>query len=118
MFFGIGLSGLLVAALSARIGSAVMQGSLFGVGGLAGVMIGIIIGYPLGLIIGIIVIKKIFRFNGSILFGALGCISGTVLTFVLAEPLNLNITPTLLFSVLFVSSVALCTTGFLLRRKN
>jgi len=113
---GIGIFGVFFGFVAALLGAWIMQGRLFGLGGLAGALGGIIIGYPLGVIIGIIVVKRIFHYQGSILLGIVGVVLGGAITIGLAEPLNLNLNPTVLFTVFFLLVPVLCTAGFRLKK--
>lgn len=113
---GTGIFGVFFGFVAALIGALIMQGQLFGFGGLAGALIGIIIGYPVGVIIGIIVVKRIFHYRGSILLGIVGVVLGGAIPVGLAEPLNLNLNPTVLFVVFFLLVPVLCTAGFRLKK--
>jgi hypothetical protein len=111
------VTGLAFGALAAFIGASVLHGDLAGFGELAGALTGMVAGYPIGVIVGIILVKKLLHYQGSIMFGSLGSLCGVVLTIGIAEPLNLNLHPDLLFASFFLASPLLGTLGFNLRRK-
>ena len=113
---GIGIIGVLFGIIAALIGAFIMRGQLFGFGGLAGALGGIILGYPIGVIVGIIVIKKFFHYPGSILLGIAGGIVGGVIIIALAEPLNLNLNPNVLFALFFLLVPVMCTAGYRLKK--
>ncbi len=116
MTIGLGIIGIAFGLVGALIGGKVLGGDSFGFGALGLALGGIIIGYPTGIIVGIISIKKILHRRGSLLFGILGSIFGAVVTIVVAEPLNLNSNPNLLFGVFFLSVPLFCLVGFFLKR--
>lgn len=116
MTIGLGIIGIVFGLVGALIGGKVLGGDSFGFGALGLALGGIIIGYPTGIIVGIISIKKILHRRGSLLFGILGSIFGAVITIVIAEPLNLNSNPNLLFGVFFLSVPLFCLVGFFLKR--
>jgi hypothetical protein len=68
--------------------------------------------------IGMIIFKKLLHYNGSLLLGLIGVIAGGVLPFVLAEPLNLNLDPNLLWASIILGSPLVGTAGFYLRRRD
>jgi len=116
MTIGLGIIGIIFGLVGALIGGKVLGGDSFGFGALGLALGGIIIGYPTGIIVGIVSIKKILHRRGSLLFGILGSIFGAVITIVVAEPLNLNSNPNLLFGVFFLSVPLFCLVGFFLKR--
>ena len=116
MAIGLGITGIVFGLIGALIGGKVLGGDSFGFGALGLALGGIIIGYPTGIIIGIVSIKKILHRRGSLLLGILGSIFGAVITIVVAEPLNLNSNPNLLFGVFFLSVPLFCLVGFSLRK--
>ncbi len=116
MTIGLGIIGIVFGLVGALIGGKVLGGDSFGFGALGLALGGIIIGYPVGIIVGIISIKKILHRRGSLLLGILGSIFGAVITLVVAEPLNLNSNPNLLFGVFFLSIPLFCLVGFFLRK--
>ena len=116
MTIGLGLIGIVFGLLGALIGGKVLGGDSFGFGALGLALGGILIGYPTGIIVGIVSIKKILHRRGSLLLGILGSIFGAVITIVVAEPLNLNSNPNLLFGVFFLSVPLFCLVGFFLKR--
>ena len=115
MVIGIGIVGIIVGIAGALTGAFIMKGQLFGFGDLAGALMGLIVGYPIGVMVGIILINKVLHYRGSLLFGVIGSILGAFLTMGLAEPLNLNLNPNILFGVFFLSVPLLCTIGFRLK---
>ena len=116
MTIGLGIIGIVFGLVGALIGGKVLGGDSFGFGALGLALGGIIIGYPTGIIIGIVSIKKILHRRGSLLLGILGSIFGAVITIAVAEPLNLNSNPNLLFGVFFLSIPLFCLVGFFLKR--
>ncbi|MFC1989339.1 hypothetical protein ACFLVW_02055 [Chloroflexota bacterium] len=116
MTIGLGIIGIVFGLVGALIGGKVLGGDSFGFGALGLALGGIIIGYPTGIIVGIVSIRKILHRRGSLLLGILGSIFGAVITIVVAEPLNLNSNPNLLFGVFFLSVPLFCLVGFFLKR--
>ncbi len=116
MTIGLGITGIVFGLLGALIGGKVLGGDSSGFGALGLALGGIIIGYPIGIIIGIVSIKKILHRRGSLLLGILGSIFGAVISIALAEPLNLNSNPNLLFGVFLLSVPVFCLIGFFLKR--
>ncbi len=116
MTIGLGIIGIVFGLVGALIGGKVLGSDSFGFGALGLALGGIIIGYPTGIIVGIVSIKKILHRRGSLLLGILGSIFGAVITIVVAEPLNLNSNPNLLFGVFFLSVPLFCLVGFFLKR--
>ena len=107
----IGITGLVFGLAGAVFGVSTMPG----LDGLAGALMGLIIGYPVGVIIGIIWTNKVRHYYGSLLFGAIGSILGTVLAIGLEEPLNLSLDPIVLFGTFFVIVPLLGVIGFYLK---
>lgn len=116
MFIGIGASGLILGFSGALIGIQILEGELFGFGELAGALGGMIIGYPLGVIVGLVLINKIFHYRGSLLFGITASCLGAAITISIVEPLNINLSPDLLFTLFFLLVPLLGTIGFYLKR--
>ncbi len=116
MALGLGITGLVFGVIGALIGGKVLGSDSVGFGALGLALGGIIVGYPTGIIVGIISIKKIFHQRGSLLLGILGSIIGSVIIIALAEPLNLNSNPGLLFGAFFLSVPVFCLGGFFLRK--
>ena len=116
MTIGLGIIGIIFGLVGALIGGKVLGGDSFGFGALGLALGGIIIGYPAGIIVGIISIRKVLHQQGSLLLGILGSIIGAIITMVLAEPLNFNSNPNLLFGVFFLSVPLFCLVGFFLKR--
>ena len=108
---GIGILGIIVGIAGAIFGMSLMPGF----DGLAGALMGLIIGYPVGVIIGIIWANKVRHYYGSLLFGVIGSILGTLLAIGLEEPLNLNLDPIVLFGTFFLSVPLLTVIGFYLK---
>ncbi len=115
MILGTGLMGLVFSIIAALILSNLLKDGGAGFGALIGGMLGFVVGYPVGVMAGILVFKKLFKRNGSLLLGFIGCILATVLTIGLAEPLNLNIDPNMLFGFFFLLVPLMGTIGFYLR---
>lgn len=114
---GVAVPGMMAGIAGALAGAFLMKGQLAGFGDLAGALMGLIIGYPIGVIIGIILMNKALHHQGSLLFGIAGCILGALLTMGLAEPLNLNLNPNILFGAFFLGVPLLGMIGFHLKRK-
>ena len=107
----IGIVGIIVGIAGAIFGASRMTGLDI----LAGGLIGLIIGYPIGVIVGIIWTNKVRHYYGSLLFGVIGSILGTLLVIGLEEPLNLNLDPIILFGTFFLVVPLLCVIGFYLK---
>ena len=116
MTIGLGVVGIIFGLAGTLIGGLVIGDGSSGFGALGLALAGIIIGYPTGIIVGIVLIKKILHQRGSLSLGILGSIVGAVTTLVVAEPLNLNSNPNLLFGVFFLSVPLFCLVGFFLKR--
>ena len=116
MFIGIGVSGLILGFSGALVGIQILERELFGFGELAGALGGMIIGYPLGVIVGLILINKILHQRGSLLFGITASCLGAAITIGLAEPININLSPDLLFTLFFLLVPLLGTIGFYLNK--
>ena len=116
MTISLGVIGIVFGVIGALIGGRVLGSDSFGFGALGLAIGGVIIGYPTGIIVGIVTLKRIFHQRGSLLLGILGSIVGAVITMGLAEPLNINSNPNLLFGTFFLSVPVFCMVGFLLKR--
>lgn len=110
---GTAIIGLAIGFMGSLIGAFVLRDELFGFGDLAGAIAGMTVRYPIGVIVGLLVASKAFHRRGSLLLGALGSILSVVGTMLLAEPLNLNLSPNLVFGSMFVASPLLASAGFL-----
>jgi hypothetical protein len=116
MTLGLGIIGIVFGLIGALIGGRVLGSDSFGFGALGLALGGIIVGYPTGIIVGIVLLKKLLHQRGSLPLGILGSIFGAIITLVLAEPLNLNSNPNLLFGVFSLSVPLFCLVGFFLKR--
>ena len=116
MALGLGITGIVFGARGALIGGRVLGSDSIGFGALGLALGGIIVGYPTGIIVGIILIRKILHQRGSLLLGILGSIVGAVIILALAEPLNLNSNPNLLFGAFLLLVPVFCLGGFFLRK--
>jgi hypothetical protein len=116
MTISLGVLGIVFGVIGALIGGRVLGSDSFGFGALGLAIGGVIIGYPTGIIVGIVTLKRIFHQRGSLLLGILGSIVGAVVTIGVAEPLNLNSNPNLLFGTFLLSVPVLCMVGFHLKR--
>jgi len=114
----VGVVGIIVGIAGTFIGAFIMKDQIAGFGDLAGAIIGMVVGYPLGVIVGIVLMNKVLHYPGSIAFGITGSVLGAFLTIGLAEPLNLNVNPDILFGVFFVSVPLLGMIGFHIKRKT
>jgi hypothetical protein len=112
----LGATGIIVAVIGALIGSKILGSDDMEFGALGLAIGGILVGYPAGIIIGILLIKKLFQQKGSLLFGLIGGIIGTVATIVLIEPLDLTSNSYLLFATFFVLVTGLSLSGFYLKK--
>ena len=110
------LVGAGIAALAALIAASAMKDSGNGIGDLIAAIVSLLVGYPAGVGIGIILIKKLLRWRGSVVFGIAGAFLAAVLTMVAAEPLHLNVNTQVLMSVYFVTVAVCAAAGFLYRR--
>lgn len=115
MVLGIGLIGLAFSILSALLLGNLMEDGGAGFGSLVGGILGLVVGYPVGTVAGIYIFKRFLKRRGSLLLGAVGCFVAVVLTIGLAEPLNLNLDPNILFALFFLLVPVLGTVGFYLR---
>ena len=113
---GLGIVGVVFGIAGAFLGGRILGGSAVGFGAIGLAIGGILIGYPAGIIVGIILLKKLLRRRGSLLFGIIGGIAGAVITVLLAEPANLNADPNLLFGFFFLIVPILSLVGFNLRK--
>ena len=116
MTISLGVLGIVFGVIGALIGGRVLGSDSVGFGALGLAIGGVIIGYPTGIIVGIVALKKIFHQRGSLLLGILGSIVGAVITIGLAEPLNINSNPNLLFGTFLLSVPVFCVIGFLLKK--
>lgn len=114
---GTAISGLAIGFMGSLIGAFILRDELSGFGDLAGAIAGMTFGYPIGVIVGLLVASKAFHRRGSLLFGALGAILSVVGTMLLAEPLNLNLNPNIVFGSMFLASPLLASAGFYLGRR-
>ena len=115
MAFGLAVMGLGVGLLAAFVSGVALRRSAFGLAGLGVVMLVMMAGYLVGVIVGIIVTDKVVHHRGSIWLGVLGSIAGMGLAAGLAglaEPLNLNLAPGLLFGSVFAAIPLLGAAGF------
>jgi hypothetical protein len=112
----LGATGIIVAVIGALIGSKILGSDDMEFGALGLAIGGILVGYPAGIIIGILLIKKLFQQKGSLLFGLIGGIIGTVATIVLIEPLDLTSNSYLLFATFFVLVTGLSLGGFYMKK--
>lgn len=108
----IAVIGVIFGFLAAVIGAQLLQDGAAGFGGLVGALAGMVIGYPIGVAIGILLINKVLRYQGSLLFGAIGSIIGAVFIIGLAEPLGLNSNPDLLWALILLLPPLLGAIGF------
>ena len=116
MVIAIAIIGAIFGFLAALIGAQLLQDGADGFGGLVGALAGMVIGYPIGVAIGILIINKLIRYRGSLLFGAIGSIIGVVFIIGLAEPLGINNNPDLLWALILLLPPFLGTIGFYLNR--
>ena len=116
MFTGLLLFGALFGIAGGFAGSRLLDGGTGGWEGLVWLLAGIVVGIPLGVIVGLVLIKVLIKYQGSLLFGILGAISGNILLMVLADPLSLNNYQGLLFGLLLVLTPSLGTIDYHLRR--
>jgi len=77
--------GLLLGFIAGLTAGSLMRDLFFGFGQLVGGMGGMFIGYPIGATLGLLLLKKRWRFRGSVLLGMVGCLVGAVATMGPAE---------------------------------
>ena len=118
MIIAIAIIGAIFGFLAALIGAQLLQDGAAGFGGLVGALAGMVIGYPIGVAIGILLINKLIRYRGSLLFGAIGSIIGVVFIIGLAKPLGINNNPDLLWALILLLPPLLGTIGFNFRRQG
>jgi len=114
MVISSGLTGLTVGIVAVLIGASIMRGQLFGLGGLIGGLWGVFLGYPLGVVAGMFLLKRFVRYQGSVIYGVIGCLIGAGVSFGLIGPMNIDVNPSILFSIFFISCPLLATAGFYL----
>ena len=112
LVMGTALVGFVFGLIAAFIGASIFQGDSGGFGSPVGALAGMIIGYPIGVMIGIFVISKLLRYRGSLLLGVVGSILGVVIPIGLAELLDLNANPDLLWVLILLMPPLLGTAGF------
>ena len=108
---GLIVLGAVFGVIGALIGGGVL-GDDIGALGLA--ILSLLAGYFLGIVVGIILIRKLFRQRGSLLFGILGNIIGAVIPGLIT--LFWEQGPSIFFYLPVVSAPVLCLAGFYLRR--
>ena len=118
MFIGSGLVGLSVGVVALLVGAAVMRDEFFGLGGLIGGLWGLFLGYPLGVVVGLFLLKRFAHYQGSVIYGVIGCLIGAGVSVGMIGPLNIAIDPSILFSIFFISCPLLATAGFYLGKKR
>ena len=83
---------------------------------LGAVITGTIIGYPLGIALGLLVLRKLFRVNGSMVYGIAGGVAGVLLVLLLSEPLHLNIDNNAIVAVFLLMPPVLATAAYFYAR--
>ena len=79
MMLGTALTGLVIGIILALVLAVFIRNDFGGWGGLVAAGIGMAVGYPLGIIIGQAIIRRVFRYEGSLLLGATGAVVGAAL---------------------------------------
>ena len=118
MMLGTALTGLVFGIILALVLAIFIRNDFGGWGGFVAAGIGMAAGYPLGIVIGQIIIRRVFRYEGSLLHGAFGAVVGAALPIGLGE-----IAPSLFPAggaavVLLLLSPLLATVGYHLNRRG
>jgi hypothetical protein len=101
------VGGMLLAALAGFAGARVFAGAADGWGDLVGAIVGAMIGYTIGASIGVYLAGRRLTGRGSYWLALAGSVLGTALVLLLAEPLRLNASPTLMQGTLAVAAPVL-----------
>ena len=116
MLLAIAIVGAVFGFLAAMLGAQLLKDDFTNLSGIAGILAGMVVGYPLGVAIGIFLFNKVLNYRGSLLFGAIGSVLAAAFLIGLAEPLNLNNNPDLLWILIVITSPLIGTFGFHLKR--
>jgi len=110
------VAGLLLARGGGLAGAWLGRSGAPGWGDLVGAVLGLFLGYLIGVPVGLTLVGRLLKQRGSFWLALLGSILGGALVALLAEPLRLNQSSSLLsFSVFFVA-LAFATIGYNLRQ--
>ncbi len=118
MVLGTCVAGFVVGGLVALIGGLITGHGQLGLSSLVGALVGLLIGYPIGVIAGIVLFRKLFKYQGSVVYGSLGSLLGAAIPIVLAEPLHVNITALWVFILFFILAPLVGTIGFYMGEKT
>ena len=118
MALGLAVTGGLLGLLGAFASGVALRRSAFGLAGLGVVILVMLAGYLAGVIVGVVLTDKVVHYRGSVWLGILGSIAGMGITAALAGPLDLALSPELLFGSIFAAIPLLATAGFHLRRRK
>ena len=116
MALSVALVGEGIAALAAHIATQMMTDRATGIGDFVAVVVSLLIGYPAGVAIGIILVRKLFRWNGSVVSDVSATILGAVLTLIAADLSHLKMKTGLLMRVYSVCVAVGAATGVMYRR--
>ena len=109
--------GLVCAFLAGLAGAALFKGSSSGFGDLIAGILGALIGYTIGVSIGVYLLGRRLNGRGSYWMALLGSVVGAALVLLAAEPLRLNVNPTLLQGILVASAPLFATLIFTMSAK-
>ena len=113
---GLAGSGFIAGVLGGLLAAASFSGNTESMESLGVVIMGTIIGYPIGIALGLLVLRKLFRVNGSLIFGIVGGVVGVLLVLLLAEPLHLNLYTNVIVTFFLLVPPVLATIGYFYTR--
>ncbi len=108
--------GLLLSRVGGYAGAAMVRGNAEGFGDLVAAILLAYAGYIVGVAGGMALAGRMLRQHGSFWLALLGSFLGGVLVLLLAEPLRLNQSTTILSFAIFFASLPLALVGYNLRR--
>jgi hypothetical protein len=104
--------GFLLAVVAGFASAGVFAGAADGWGDLVGAVVGAMIGYTIGASIGVYLAGRRLAGRGSYWLALAGSVLGTALVLLLAEPLRLNASATLMQGTLAVAAPVLSALAF------
>jgi hypothetical protein len=113
---GLAGAGFIVGIIGGYMGAASGTNDYTGFQSLAGTIIGTMAGYPVGVALGLLVLRKLFKVFGSMLFGIIGAVAGVLVVLVLAEPLHINLYSTGIVTFFILTPPVLATIGYFYKR--
>ncbi len=113
---GLAGAGFIAGAIGGYMGAASGSSDYTGFQSLEGTIIGTMVGFPLGVALGLLVLWKLFKVKGSMLFGMFGAVAGVLVVLLLAEPLHINLYSTGIVTFFILTPPVLATTGYLYKR--